>query len=327
MALWFMQQAYYVEGDFHGSVERFTGFGIIFDTFKNTETLSFHRDVSIVYNDGEKTAEFMLEKKEGCDANIRYHEERGDFSVDSMSRAKIVLEDSKKVTVMIDARNEGEFVECASMELPLKQDWSKSAHIGITASTGQLADNHDVLSLVTYGDIDAHNKQLVIAKENPEHRAWLSSEVPAVGEERFQRLENKVSELLEKLDFLQHHVEHELAAVEDHNKITIGKLQSQEAISEGRIEELEKKLSDSIGSDLHGRIGQMSNNMNEEVVRRIAAVETVMHGKISESIEAVQAVSGGSWKLPFFILFLLMCGGGFGLYKWYDKQLRKMHLP
>ena len=25
MALWFMQQAYYVEGDFHGSVERFTG--------------------------------------------------------------------------------------------------------------------------------------------------------------------------------------------------------------------------------------------------------------------------------------------------------------
>ena len=60
----------------------------------------------------------MLEKKEGCDANIRYHEERGDFSVDSMSRAKIVLEDSKKVTVMIDARNEGELVECASWNCP-----------------------------------------------------------------------------------------------------------------------------------------------------------------------------------------------------------------
>ena len=27
LALWFMKQAYYVEGDFHGSTERFTGFG------------------------------------------------------------------------------------------------------------------------------------------------------------------------------------------------------------------------------------------------------------------------------------------------------------
>jgi mannose-binding lectin 2 len=140
MALWFIQQAYYVEGDFHGSVERFTGFGIIFDTFKNTETLSYHRDISIVYNDGEKTAEFMMEKKEGCDAHIRYHEERGDFSVHSLSRAKVVLQEGRKVTVMVDAKNEGDFVECASMELPksLNENWAKSAHIGVTASTGQL---------------------------------------------------------------------------------------------------------------------------------------------------------------------------------------------
>ena len=89
MALWFVNQPYYVEGDFHGSAERFTGFAIIFDTFKNTETLAFHRDVSIVYNDGDKTAEFMLEKKQGCDANVRYHEDRGDFTVQSSSRAKV----------------------------------------------------------------------------------------------------------------------------------------------------------------------------------------------------------------------------------------------
>ena len=36
---------------------------------------------------------------------------------------------------------------------------------------------------------------------------------------RFERLEDKVSELVEKLDYLSHHMEHELAAVSDHNKV------------------------------------------------------------------------------------------------------------
>ena len=34
----------YVEGEMHGSVEKFTGFGLIIDTFKNTESLGAHRD-------------------------------------------------------------------------------------------------------------------------------------------------------------------------------------------------------------------------------------------------------------------------------------------
>jgi hypothetical protein len=207
-----------------------------------------------------------------------------------------------------------------------------------------------VLSLVTYADIDSHNKALIKAKETGgSHRSWLffpPASAPAKegggeaagtdanpeqnpgsmeSEERFTRLENKVSELLEKLDFLQHHLEHELAAVEDHNKVTIGKLQSQEAISEGRIAELEQKLSENIGADVHSRLGQMSSNMNEEVVRRIAAVETVMHGKINDSVEAVKAVSGGGWKLPFLFLLCCMGAGAFALYKWY-RQLKKTHM-
>ena len=44
---------------------------MIFDTFKNTESLAYHRDVAIVFNDGERTSEVMMEKKEGCDALIR----------------------------------------------------------------------------------------------------------------------------------------------------------------------------------------------------------------------------------------------------------------
>jgi hypothetical protein len=36
-----------------------------------------------------------------------------------------------------------------TLEIP---DWPREAHIGLTASTGQLSDNHDVLSLVTFSD-------------------------------------------------------------------------------------------------------------------------------------------------------------------------------
>lgn len=54
------------------------------------------------------------------------------------------------MSVAIDAKNDGAFVDCAVAQLPesLGEDWAKTSHLGVTASTGQLADNHDVISLV-----------------------------------------------------------------------------------------------------------------------------------------------------------------------------------
>jgi hypothetical protein len=36
----------------------------------------------------------------------------------------------------------------------LPVSWARRSYIGISASTGQLADNHDILSLSTYSDSD-----------------------------------------------------------------------------------------------------------------------------------------------------------------------------
>ncbi len=49
-----MQDPYYTEGNLHGYQENFVGIGIIFDTFKNTENIAAHRDVTVLINDGEK---------------------------------------------------------------------------------------------------------------------------------------------------------------------------------------------------------------------------------------------------------------------------------
>jgi hypothetical protein len=48
-------------------------------------------------------------------------------------------------------------MECVSIDMTedafrLPKDWLVRAHVGITASTGQLADNHDVISLASFSD-------------------------------------------------------------------------------------------------------------------------------------------------------------------------------
>lgn len=149
IAIWITHHSYYTEGDLHGSLEKFTGIGIIFDTFKNTESLSAHRDVTILINDGEKTLEMMTEEVQGCNMNVRFHNERADFSALDASRAQIVVSDTT-LKVMVDSRNSGEWMHCATIDsLGLPAGWIKDAYIGITASTGQLADNHDVIALET----------------------------------------------------------------------------------------------------------------------------------------------------------------------------------
>mmetsp|Transcript_44902 Transcript_44902/g.123052 ORF Transcript_44902/g.123052 Transcript_44902/m.123052 type:complete len:368 (-) Transcript_44902:860-1963(-) len=247
MALWVMQQAYFVEGDLHGSVERFTGFGVIFDTFKNTESLSQHRDVSVIVNDGESSTELMMDKLEGCDASIRYHEDRADFSVESMSRAKVIVT-GKRLVVQIDGKNDGQFKDCAVVDLPFAMDWAKSAHIGVTASTGQLADNHDVISLTTFSDLVKHEQSEALVLSTPSFEKG-----DGISQERFERIEDTMSKILDKLEYLEHHTEHELMAVEDHIKVSTSKLQAQEAISEGRIDELETKVVSNINGGIEKR--------------------------------------------------------------------------
>jgi lectin, mannose-binding 2 len=97
IAMWITQQAYYNPGELHGSQEKFVGIGIIFDTFRNTETINAHRDVTVLINDGEKTFEMMTDQVLGCNANIRFHSERADFSVTDSTRAKVVINNNKCV--------------------------------------------------------------------------------------------------------------------------------------------------------------------------------------------------------------------------------------
>ncbi|EWM27367.1 mannose-binding 2 [Nannochloropsis gaditana] len=158
IGFWVMESPYWQEGDLHGVSHAFVGVGVAFDTFRNTEHGTRHRDVAVFVNNGDRSREEVLTGFDGCDASIRYHGERADFSVTNSSRAKLTIE-GNTLSVQIDPRGQGNWFQCTTVDLStynLPEHWLRKAHVGLTGTTGQLADNHDVISLHTFNDLDVH---------------------------------------------------------------------------------------------------------------------------------------------------------------------------
>ena len=75
LALWFVEEPYYLEGHLHGFKDKFIGVGIIFDTYKNPDNIAAHRDISVITNDGNMLLSQMEAQMQGCNVNYRYHVE------------------------------------------------------------------------------------------------------------------------------------------------------------------------------------------------------------------------------------------------------------
>lgn len=313
MALWLTDARSYRAGDFHGATEKFKGVGIIFDTFKNAELLSLHKDVTVVVNEGKGDVEAMLGDAKGCAGSIRYHEDRGDFTVASASRAKIVVTaddpDNAKTSpltlaVHLDEANSGAFVECATFPLPkaLNGGWLTRAYLGVTASTGQLADNHDLLGLEVYSDQTAH-AAADDAASNEGAKFFAPGE--GISADRFLRIETQLDALVAKLEHLQHHLEHEMVAVDDHVRVTLEKLASQESASESRIDALEAKVVSNVEDSLSQRIATLEQAMRDAVQKRISSVESRYMSKLGDVVNEKVEGAGRGWTIPFLVLIIV----------------------
>jgi len=325
LALWIVKQSYYTEGDVHGYNEKFVGIGIIFDTFRNTESYDKHRDVTVLINDGEKTLEMMTKDVIGCNINVRYHAERADFTVNDLSRARIIFNNTN-FQLHIDAKNSGQWEECITLSnLTLPADFTENAYIGLTASTGQLADNHDVLGLATYSDFNVMES---FEAEKSEKRLY-----PQIPDEpmlmRVRRLEDHANEVLGKLDFVDHHVEHELVSVNDHIESMLAKLKKREDVAEGRIDNLEDTVRKEVEGTLSKRIAavearleksldiSLSNKVSQEASNILSSTKLL-------DKDGVPSCQCSSWLLYFTILINIgVCGFAYDIY----RRSRKFHLP
>ena len=331
MALWLTDSRSYRAGDFHGSTEKFKGMGIIFDTFKNAELLSLHKDVTIVVNEGKGDVEQMLADARGCAGNIRYHEDRGDFSVASASRAKLVITPDDpgagnasplSLVVQLDEANGGAFADCAAFSLPpaLNAGWLSRAYLGVSASTGQLADNHDVLELEAFSSQTAH-----VEAEAAEAEEKYFEPGEGVSPERFDRIETQLDALVAQLEHLQHHLEHEMVAVDDHVRATIDKLAKQEEASEQRIDALEAKVVSNVEDSLTQRIATLEQAMRDAVQKRISTVENRYMSKLGDVVSDKIDNAGRGWTWPFLFLIVVDVIAFVLVRNWYVK-FKKSHL-
>jgi len=244
IALWFTNQGMWTEGDFHGSQETFKGVAVILDTFKNTEYAYAHRDVTVLINDGSKTYEMMTDDITGCDVDVRYHNARADFSVLDASRLLVRFsDDGKKISIETDAKNSGNWLECVkNIDLPFDQGWLKESYIGITASTGSLADNHDVLEFKAWdsyaeAEVEKMKKDKLASGSGTEMDEDTSK---FTDDERLSLLEEKLSAGLKRFADFDLHLEHELASVSEHVEHMIRQIEARENKAEIRLEEIEE---------------------------------------------------------------------------------------
>ena len=116
-----------------------------------------------------------------------------------------------KVTVSIDEKNSGNFHTCFTENINLKPDWWRRAYIGISATTGQLADNHDILSVETVeGESDPEKVLVSESKEVQDlknHESHMFAELMtkySVNVNGLDQKERSILKLIEESDKNQH---------------------------------------------------------------------------------------------------------------------------
>lgn len=146
-----------------------------------------------------------------------------------------------RLEVWIDAKNSNEWESCVTIpRLNLPAGWLSKSYIGVTATTGQLADNHDIIYLKTSSDAN------LIDQVEEEAKIHFALDEDLSTPDKFNRLVDVTNKLIDAHETLDHHVEHQLASVVDHIKNLISKLEKREDKSETRLTNLEaiiKKVS------------------------------------------------------------------------------------
>jgi lectin, mannose-binding 2 len=235
---------------------------------------------------------------------------------------------NEQLSVKIDAKGDDDWLSCVDVNMSkegyrLPKDWLVRAHVGITASTGQLADNHDVISLKSFSDA-----AVLEASEKSEKESNAFETAPDTMEykERFLRLEAAVNEMLEKHNKLDHHIEHQFVSVDDHLSNMIGKLEKREDKSEDRIVSLEAEVKKQLDENLENRLNRLELQMNGNLNRKVRGLESNLNKQFEESVANTLADSGaGGWKMPFLAVVVVLLAAAIGLFIFYQK-LKKRHI-
>ncbi|SLM39375.1 lectin family integral membrane [Lasallia pustulata] len=140
MAMWLTKQRA-IPGPVFGSTDRFEGLGIFFDTYKNARPGTIFPYVMAMVGDGQTTYDKAHDGKEnelaGCSA-------RGLRGASIPTKFRLTYIQDKSLKLELQYRTQDEWTLCFDIEgvkIPTV------AYLGFSAETGELSDNHDIISV------------------------------------------------------------------------------------------------------------------------------------------------------------------------------------
>eukprot|EP00116_Pleurobrachia_bachei_P006633 sb/3466895/ len=143
-AMWYVAEGSLKPGDIFGAKNNFKGLGIFFDTYSNHNPLvvvpvgMHRRQQKLPTQKYDHDTDGTHNEIAGCQSSFRGQKH------DTVASIKYI---NNVLTVHMDARGKNKWTKCFEVKnviLPI------GYHLGFSAQTGQLADNHDILMLKTY---------------------------------------------------------------------------------------------------------------------------------------------------------------------------------
>lgn len=157
-ALWLTKQRGMV-GPVFGSVDKFEGLGIVFDTYKNNRPGTVFPYVMAMMGDGHRIYDKANDGKDnelmGCSA-------RGIRGASIPTKAKLTYFQDKSLKLELQYKTEDQWELCFETNEP--PTIPSVAYLGFSAETGELSDNHDIISVSTKNLYDTKGRDNVMNK-------------------------------------------------------------------------------------------------------------------------------------------------------------------
>ncbi|KAG5935106.1 hypothetical protein E4U53_000508 [Claviceps sorghi] len=131
-------------GEVFGSADRFEGLGIFIDTYKNNRPGVVFPYIMAMHGDGQKS---YNKNDDGKDGELAGCSARGIRHASVPTKLRLTYLQDKQLKLDIQYKEEGEWTSCFVVDKP--PSIPNLAYLGFSAETGELSDNHDIISVLT----------------------------------------------------------------------------------------------------------------------------------------------------------------------------------
>lgn len=135
-------------------------------------------------------------------------------------------------------------------------------------------------------------------------------------------MEEAIEKLTAKINFLDHHFEHELETVEDGIKTMNKKIESRETKSENRLDNLELVVKKEVEGSISDRLASLEHVMKGNLDRKLNNLESKYDQKITTIESTSKKTSGGGFQILFFLALILLGCSFVGLYFFYKQHVK-----